>query len=545
MFVITNTYRSQQIHVTMDVVLEQGALRGLHNKTLLSNKPYVSFLGIPYAKPPINDLRFKAPVKHPGWSGVLEAISEGDRCMQYAFMTDHIIGSEDCLYLNVLVPQVVKTNELNGKLAVMIFIHGGAFNYGCGSVNEYSPDYLLDENVIVVTLNYRLNALGFLNLDIDECPGNMGLKDQLFAIKWIKENIAAFGGDADNITIFGESAGSASVHCHTMSPQSTGLFQKAIMQSGCALNPWALNENHRVAAFKLAYNLGCLSNDPEEIVKYLKNVPAVDLVKETKFKDETDFLDYKFVPSIESVTVSNPFLPAHPLQLVHDTSPVPVIIGLNNMEGMIALIEYRLSQFSDDRITDEISKLCKNRYSTEVITKIKDFYFNKCNIESETTKMEHICHLHSDVLFVKDFYRGFDHFLKQDVAAVYKYEFKFDGELNAVKNMVFATRPALRHTLKGACHADDINYLFHGKLSGVVPKPNSPELEMCKIMGKMWSNFAKSGDPNSSDLSFKWINASASDPKYLSIDGDRTRMAEGIINSNRLRLWQEISESTV
>ncbi|XP_022165143.1 bile salt-activated lipase-like isoform X2 [Myzus persicae] len=525
----------------MEVVIEQGALHGHQNKTLLSNKPYVSFLGIPYAKPPVDDLRFKAPVKHPGWSGVLEAISEGNKCMQYAFMTDHIIGSEDCLYLNVLVPQ----NELHEKLAVMVFIHGGAFKFGCGSVNEHCPDYLLDENVIVVTMNYRLNVLGFLNLDIDECPGNMGLKDQLFAIKWIKANIAAFGGDADNITIFGESAGSASVHYHTMSPQSTGLFQKAIMQSGCAFNPWAFNEDHKVTAFKLAKNVGCSSSDPEEIVKYLKNVPAIDLVKGTQFKDETAFMDYKFVPSIESDRVGNPFLPAHPKQLVNDTTPVPVIIGLNNMEGIIALSDYRIGQFSDDRITDEISELLKNRYSTEVITKIKDFYFNKCSIESETTKLEQICHLHSDVLFVKDFYRGFDNFLKQGVSPVYKYEFKFDGELNAVKNMVFATRPILRQAIKGACHADEIYYLFHNKLSGVLPKPNSPELEMCKTMGKMWSNFAKSGDPNSSDLSFKWINASLSDPKYLSIDGDRTRMAEGMLNSNRLRLWQDISGSVV
>ncbi|CAI6351252.1 unnamed protein product [Macrosiphum euphorbiae] len=216
---------------------------------------------------------------------------------------------------------------------------------------------------------------------------------------------------------------------------ATGLFQKAIMQSGCAFNIWALNENHRIVAFKLANNLGCLSNDPEEIVKYLKNVPAIDLVKGTKFKNGTDYLDYKFVPSIESATVSYPFLPAHPEQLVNDRSPIPVIIGVNNMEGMVAL--------------------------------------------------------------------------------------------------------------SSASHADEINYLFHSKLSGVIPKPNSPELEMCKMMGKMWSNFAKSGDPNSSDLSFKWVNASASDPKYLSIDGDRTCMADGMINSNRLRLWQEISESVV
>ncbi|KAF0750324.1 Uncharacterized protein FWK35_00017165 [Aphis craccivora] len=438
----------------MEVVIEQGVLKGFQNKTLLSNKPYVSFLGIPYAKAPVNDLRFKAPVKHPGWSGVLNAISERDKCMQYAFMTNNIIGSEDCLYLNVSVPQVVKTfhkqKDSNGKLAVMIFIHGGAFNYGSGSIKEYSPDYLLDENVIVVSINYRLNALGFLNLDIDECPGNMGLKDQLFAIKWVKANIAAFGGDANNITIFGESAGSVSVHYHTMSPQSTGLYQRAIMQSGCAFNPWALNENHRATAFKLANNLGCLSSDPKEIVKYLKNISAIDLVKETKFKDETDFLVYKFAPSIESDVVSNPFLPAHPKTLAISTFPVPVIIGLNNMEGIIALSEDRVSQFSDDdHITDEISKLFKNRYSTEAISKIKEFYFNKSNIGSETIKLESICHLHSDVFFCNDFYDGFDWFLKQNITPVYKYEFKFDGELNASKNLVFATRPVLRHAIKG------------------------------------------------------------------------------------------------
>ncbi|KAF0760307.1 esterase FE4 isoform X1 [Aphis craccivora] len=527
----------------MEVVIEQGALRGIQNKTLLSNKPYVSFLGIPYAQAPINDLRFKAPVKHPGWSGVLNAISGKDKCTQYVSMTNQIVGSEDCLYLNVSVPQV--QNESNGKLAVMIFIHGGAFSYGSGSKNEFSPDYFLDENVIVVTMNYRLNALGFLNLDIDECPGNMGLKDQLLAIKWVKSNIAAFGGDANNITIFGESAGSVSVHYHTISPQSRGLFEKAIMQSGSAFNPWSFTENHRASAYKLANNLGCLSNDPKEILKYLKNVSAIDLVKETEFKDETDFMDYKFVPSLESDVVSNPFLPAPPKTLAISTFPVPVIIGVNNMEGIVSLTEDRISLFSDDdHITDEISKLFKNRYSTEAISKIKDFYFNKNNIGSEIEKLENICNLHTDVFFCNGVNDAFECSLKQNVTPVYEYEFKFDGELNGAKNMIFATRPVLRHAIKGACHADDINYLFHGDLPGYDPKPNSPELEMCKMMSKMWTNFAKTGDPNSPDLSFKWINATACDLKYLSIDGDRTRMVQGKINNNRLRFWKELSEST-
>lgn len=134
----------------------------------------------------------------------------------------------------------------------MVFVHGGAFNFGSGSLDEYSPDYLLDENVIVVTFNYRLNvlgdtyhidlddnkkkkkrriklytiqviwSLGFLSFDIDDCPGNMGLEDQLLAFKWVKANISEFGGDPDNITVFGESAGAVSVHCHIISPSSRG-----------------------------------------------------------------------------------------------------------------------------------------------------------------------------------------------------------------------------------------------------------------------------------------------------------------------------------
>ncbi|CAH1720586.1 unnamed protein product [Aphis gossypii] len=316
------------------------------------------------------------------------------------------------------------------------------------------------------------------------------------------------------------------------------------MQSGCAFNPWALNENHRATAFKLANKLGCFSNDPKEIVKCLKNVSAIDLVKETESKDETNFMHYKFVPSIESDVISNPFLPAHPRTLAISTIPIPVIIGLTDMEGIVALTEERLSEFSDVRMADEISKLLKNRYSTETISKIKDFYFNKSNISSETMKLENICNFHGDFLVFNDFYDAFDCFLKQNITPIYKYEFKFDGEINDAKNMIFATRPGLRHTIKGACHADEMYYLFRGNLSGL-PKPNSPEHEMCKMMSKMWTNFAKTGDPNSPDLSFKWINTTASDLKYLSIDRNRTRMIQGMINNNRFRFWKELSESIV
>ncbi|XP_026805381.1 esterase FE4-like isoform X2 [Rhopalosiphum maidis] len=520
----------------MTVIIEQGTLQGIHYKTLVSNKPYVSFLGIPYAKPPVGDLRFKPPVKHPGWSGILKAFSVGNMCMQYSFLSNKIAGSEDCLYLNIFVPQ----EELEEKKAVMVFIHGGAFNNGSASSDFYSPDYLIDENVIIVTINYRLNALGFLNFDIDECPGNMGLKDQLFAIKWVKANISSFGGDNQNITIFGESAGSASVHCHTLSPQSTGLFQKAIMQSGCIFNPWAFNENHRESAFKLAKHLGCEKDNPKEVVQYLLNIPAIDIVNFTKIKGKTDFTNYEFIPSVESEAVSDKFLPAHPEILVKIAPTVPVITGINNMEGLIAFGEYRMRKIIND--TEEINELLKSHYTKEIINEVKNFYFNECNLECGTTRLENICHLYSDLYFSKDFHRSYNHSIIQNISPVFCYEFKFDGEINACKNILFSLRPTFQ-LLKGACHADELSYLFYGRLFGFAPKANSPELKMCRILSKLWTNFAKTGNPNSQDLSFEWSNTSAEEPKYLSLDGDNTCMVNELLNSSRVHFWEKISET--
>ncbi|XP_022165542.1 esterase E4-like [Myzus persicae] len=519
------------------VNIEQGTLQGIHYKSQASNKPYVSFLGIPYAKPPVGNLRFKPPVKHPGWSGTLKAFSVGNMCVQYSFLKNKIVGSEDCLYLNIFVPQ----GEQNEKMAVMVFIHGGVFYNGSGSLDFYSPDYLIDENVIVVTINYRLNALGFLNLDIDECPGNMGLKDQLFAIKWVKANITAFGGDDQNITIFGESAGSASVHCHTLSPQSTGFFQKAIMQSGCMFNPWALNEKHRESAFKLAKNLGCEKDNPKEVVQYLLNIPAIDIVKSITIDAKTN-PDYDFVPSIESEVVSDKFLPAHPEILAKTASTVPVIIGINNMEGLLALGDPHIMKFIND--TEETNKLFKSQYgyTKGIMNKIKNFYFNERNIECGTTRLEKICYLYGDFYFAKEFHLSYKHYLQRNVTPVYSYEFKFDGEINVFKKLLYFLRPTFE-PLNGACHADELSYLFHGRLFGFAPRANSPELRMCRTLSKLWTNFAKTGNPNSQDLRFKWSNTRAEEPKYLSLDGDNTQMIDGLLYSSRVRFWEKISET--
>ena len=194
-----------------------------------------AFRGIPYAAAPIGDLRWRPPQAHPGWQGVLDASAFGPHCPQVATPYGTPSTTEDCLFLNVFTPE--KTNHGQPHLLpVMFWIHGGGLVVG--ESDGYDPTRLVAKGVIVVTINYRLGELGFLAHPAlsAESPtgasGNYGLMDQQAAMRWVQRNIRAFGGDADNVTIFGESAGGLSVHSELASPLAAGLFHKAIVESG-------------------------------------------------------------------------------------------------------------------------------------------------------------------------------------------------------------------------------------------------------------------------------------------------------------------------
>ncbi|CAG2067024.1 unnamed protein product, partial [Timema podura] len=160
----------------------------------------------------------------------------------------------------------------------MVYIHGGAFVSGSGSDTNNKPEYFLEQGIIVVYINYRLNIFGFLSLEGTDVSGNAGLKDQVAALRWVKNNIASFGGDPNSVTIFGESAGGASIHYQVLSPMSQGLFQRAISESGSALNPWAFHLNTQPYAFNLGSKLGLNTIDAQELATFLRSQPATNLI---------------------------------------------------------------------------------------------------------------------------------------------------------------------------------------------------------------------------------------------------------------------------
>ncbi|MEV4152406.1 carboxylesterase family protein [Nocardia salmonicida] len=191
-----------------------------------------AFLGVPFAASPVGPARFRAPAPVVGWTGVREASALGPTCLQGAYppgiesiLGTHLVAGTECLNVNVWTP-----DPGGGGLPVMVWIHGGAFAHGSNAVPAYDGAAFARDGVVLVAINYRLGAPGFAVLD--GAPDNRGLLDQLFALAWVRENARSFGGNPDNVTVFGESAGAMSVASLLSSPAATGLFVRAIMQSG-------------------------------------------------------------------------------------------------------------------------------------------------------------------------------------------------------------------------------------------------------------------------------------------------------------------------
>ncbi|KAK0072920.1 hypothetical protein PV325_010529, partial [Microctonus aethiopoides] len=315
------------------VKVKQGQLRGIIEKNV-NGKSFLAFRGVPYAKPPVGNLRFKDPEPPVSWSGVKNATEFRHRCAQEDWITRKIIGSDDCLYLNVYTTKLIETIPR----AVMVYIHGGSFICGSGEDVMFGPDYLIEREIVLVTINYRVGIFGFLNVDDEEAPGNQGLKDQVLALKWIQQNIAQFGGDPNNVTIFGQSAGGASVHYLTISPLAQGLFNKAIIQSGVATNCWASSLNSPLESVKkLGIFLNKDTSDVKEFVNYLRTFDAYDLVRaEIKIRTHQDdvLYIYPFLPSVD-LKAKDPFLTSPIQEAAKAGIKVPSICGYVAHEALM------------------------------------------------------------------------------------------------------------------------------------------------------------------------------------------------------------------
>lgn len=399
-----------------------------------------------------------------------------------------VVGTEDCLVLNIYTPLPIS----NQALPVMVFIHGGGFRDGSGSPFIYGPDYLTKHGVILVTLNYRVEILGFLCLGTKDAPGNAGLKDQLQALRWIKQNIKSFGGDPDNITIFGESAGSASVMYHLLSPLSKGLFHKAIMQSGSAMSPWSLQFEPLKTASLLAKNMGHAHDieDPSQIYGVLKHLTAKELMSARVSRNEGDIVisENVFVPCVEKILPNEEqFLPDTPYNLLTSGkfNKVPVIIGYNDAEGLMFAGKENDTTISKLDIYKALPRNLvfpteeERRKTADVLQR---YYMGDKKISKET--IGDFAKYEGDSSITYPVVSTVDLLLKIANVPVYGYKFCYSGWMNLAKfSYGFGKYP-------GATHADELFYLF--KIKVLLPA-SLFETEFINLFTTLWTNFAKYG----------------------------------------------------
>ncbi|XP_022818121.1 bile salt-activated lipase-like [Spodoptera litura] len=501
------------------VSTKSGLIRGL-----LTDSGYAQFLGVPYAE--VNKSNPFGPANpHPGFNDIYEAY-KSNVCPQVSYNT--VVGTIDCLTLNIYVPSAATSKN---RLPVMVWIHGGYFIVGSGDAVRI-PDYLLRNDVIVVTINYRLGAYGFMCLDIPEVSGNQGLKDQVLALRWINDNIDAFGGDVTQITVFGESAGGMSVNLHLLSSYEP-LFQKAIIQSGPAVSPWVMKETDNSVPIKLAEALNFPTDDVSEAIAFLSTIEVHTLVKLAHDLKLTFFMSLEDSPSTvpcveKKMEGVEHFLTEYTMN-VESTKlkNVPVILGVTSNELFMGYGTADNEFFRNFDFTVLNTAIDLGEKFDEAVEDIRHFYIGDEDT-SEKVKDE-ITNFASDVLFNHPTERMAKRLLELGAKSVYRYVFSYSGGRNVIK-----IRLNLNGT--GAVHADELGYLFDsGELTGDI----APEDQlMIDRMTTMWTNFAKYGDPTPSTsglLPIKWEPITRTTHPYLNLDSDLNLESRPF--HNRMAFW--------
>ncbi|XP_035682784.1 carboxylesterase 1C-like [Branchiostoma floridae] len=527
----------------------QGTVR---SAPAISNKPVFTFLGIPFATPPVGDLRFRPPEPVAPWEGVMDATEFGPNCPQdlalvrslYDFIPLVVpsdIVSEDCLVLNVM------TTSLNSSAAlpVMVWIHGGGLQSGTGSRYNFTA-LAAYQDVVVVTLHYRLGALGFLSTGDDNAPGNYGLLDQVEALRWIKSNIRSFGGDPDCVTIFGESAGGQSVSYLVLSPLANGLFHRAISQSGTALGQNTPTTTKSLAAATVqAEEVGCGNlHDVKAMMSCLRQKPFQDIV------DSVPGVARKLGVKPFPPVVDKHFLQDPPMVVLHkgQFSKVPYLLGVNNHEFGYLLPSILLPGFGNGIPQDALAAIVKNLLlliaqadiDDEMVASVLEEYQDPDTEADPMAVQMMLTHILSDSVWLLPTVVVANNHAAQ-CAHVYLYE-------NQHRPAAIA-KPAW----VGSDHGDDLFMVtgmpYLGEDGPTYPsKPlffSEEDKQFSLDMMAYWANFARTGNPSDFTGSPSvrpnltvWPSYTPDNPAYLKLAV--TSSAEVGLKDNHVRFWYDI-----
>jgi para-nitrobenzyl esterase len=455
----------------VQVRTEAGVVSGMKS----ADGKVVIFKGVPFAAPPVGELRWKEPQPLAPWKGVREANEFGARCMQARIYEDMVFRdsgpSEDCLYLNVWTPEI----SAKTKLPVMVWIYGGGFQAGSTSEPRQDGEHLAHKGVVIVSMNYRLGIFGFFSHpgltaeSAHHASGNYGLMDQAAALKWVHENIAAFGGDPNNVTIFGESAGSIAASALMASPLSKELIHAAIGESGAffgktvSAKPLAESER-RDAVFAESLGLKSLGQ--------LRGVSAQKLLEASRGEND----NLRFRPNIDGY-----FMPATAYEIYAkgEQAHVPLLAGWNRDEGSYQRF-FGKEQVNKENYAAKIRQL----FGEAAAEALKLFPGGSDEEVKSSAAL-----LSTADFIARETWKWMEIHLQTGEAAVYRYEFDqmpppSDGH---------ASEAGL------AYHSAEIEYVF-GTLDWKKISWRAEDYKLSEQMGSYWTNFAKTGNPNGAGL---------------------------------------------
>lgn len=481
-----------------EVKTASGIVRGTVNADVASYK------GIPYAAPPVGEFRWRPPQPAVPWKGVRDATKDCADCPQRAWPGSTAVQSEDCLFLNVWAPA---TATKQSKLPVMVWIHGGGFTGGSGSGPGSAGDAFAKQGVVLTTINYRLGRLGHFAFPAlskehpEEFKGSYAYMDQIAALKWIKENIAAFGGDTNNVTIFGFSAGGVSVHSLLTIPAAKGLFHKAIGESsggrdgvltGRPINKDNADPLYTISAEAIGVNFArkhkIASTDANALAK-LRSLSVEEIVDGGQETDGQDgprtysgpILDGKLVVETAEHAYQAGRQPNVPLMIGNCSAEIggPFVSNTNSKEALFAT-------FGDFEAEAKAAFDPEgNKQFDEVITK-----FNTDWVWGEPARFT------ARAFVAKR-------------APTYMYQFGY-------------VPPAWRERARyGAGHGSEVSFVFNTLNArwGNPGEPTSEEKELARIMNTYWANFAKTGNPNGNGLP-NWPVYDTQKEEILDVDVD-------------------------
>lgn len=490
------------------VMVDQGMLSGVCGDDQIDR-----FLGVPYAKPPVGDLRWRPAEPPDTWDGTHVAKAFGHRCAQSKSILYQSAASsdEDCLTLNIWTPSV----EPDAKLPVMVWIHGGGHINGSSAEpvayakdgELYDGSHLAAKNVVVVSINYRLGPLGFFThpalLKNGGRSGNQGLWDQQMALRWVKKNITGFGGDARNITIFGQASGAVDVCYHMVSPKSRGLFQQAIGQSGgCTTSqPTAADVGDGIA--KYLQKLGCGGDDP---MSCLRGKSVTDLLNAVPTTDSP------FVP-----VVDGSFIAEQPRSSfdASDVADVPYLLGTNTDEGALYASQY--AALSSD---DDYRAVLQRFFPQAALDRLCELYPASRFADSVSPYQTALEHVFGDAWWICPTIDTAHRATKAQLD-VYLYNSDLPAHLDSVSSA------------QGA----EIPYVFGSGVGFTQDQDAASELLQC-----YWTNLALHADPNG-DHQFTW-------PKLASGKDVRVNFALGMdptllkdFHSTECTFWSDVYKS--